>query len=99
MTLDAIRARDAEDMDLRYAIPWATALRVDVRALLAEVDRLTAEVVVEVQEVADTIPIACRAAVKNERACIAAEVRGLPVFAGTEHVDRAAVLAVVEGEA
>ena len=34
-----------------------------------------------------------------ERARIAAEVRGLPVFAGTEHVDRAAVLAIVEGEA
>ena len=33
-----------------------------------------------------------------ERARIAAEIRGLPVFAGTEHVDRAAVLAIVEGE-
>ena len=41
-----------------------------------------------------------RAAIEaNERARIAEAVRGLPVFAGTEHVDRAAVLAVVEGEA
>ena len=62
-------------------------------ACCSEVDRLTAEVVVEVQEVADTIPIACRAAVKNERARIAEAVNRIPPG---EFV-RAAVLSIVEG--
>ena len=74
-----------------------------ILALLAEVDRLTAKVVVEVQEVADTIPIACRAAVKNERALIAEAVGRLPNWNAlrlelpgdiVDHV-RAAVLAAI----
>ena len=52
MSIDDIRKRDAEDIDLRAAIPWATALRVDVRALLDEVDQLRAALFVSEERVA-----------------------------------------------
>jgi len=105
--LVAIRARDAEDMDLRYAIPWATALRVDVHDLLAEVDRLTAELdaALEVEKGLGDI-IAYEDARMNR---IAAAVAGLlghfdPMCAiedaPSDHtvVSRFAVLRLLDGE-
>jgi hypothetical protein len=117
--LDAIRARDAaliypEDYgqahaDRRALLAEVDRLRAEKMALAAtngEVGLALTEALVEVQEVADTIPAACRAAVRNERARIRAAVEALPgVFAATRYIkegqpnwlDRAAVLALLEG--
>ena len=111
--LDAIRARDASDIGWTTADGmgmWVAQLRVDVRALLAEVDRLTTETV-------DAANDGYRSGGKRgyaegvdaERARIRAAVEALP--AGTDglgpldngdpppgiYLDRAAVLAAIEG--
>jgi len=112
--LDAIRARDAEFTIGGGEIPylpgatrtqdWASAVNravIDRRALLAEVDRLSRKP--DVLRELDLLGRATRAEAElaAERARIAAEVRGLPVPAWDDldlYVDRAAVLAIVEGD-
>jgi hypothetical protein len=91
--LDAIRRRDAEDIDLRAAIPWATALRADVRALLAEVDRLTATPYPE-DDIKDERNRILRAVPTGWRCtCHPSDVPYTPVV-----VDRAAILGIIGGE-
>ena len=89
------------DLDAIRAYIGLDGGTVEERTLLAEVDRLTEDM----QGIADSIPIACRAAVKNERARIRAAVEALrfmEFIAATEDesrfVNRAAVLAAIGAE-
>ena len=99
--LEAIRERDVDCVPAGYTSAQAAR---DRRALLAEVDRLTA--LIARWGTTDEAAVA----VLNERARILAAVEALPTFDdGTAvsllkdirlpFVDRAAVIAAIEGEA
>jgi len=106
--LDAIRARDAA---VGPHVPYSEAdmweALADRRTLLAEVDRLSRKP--DVLRELDLLGRATRAEAElaAERARIAEAIRALPGDAMWDHshhahpdaVDRAAVLAIVEGEA
>ena len=98
--LDAIRARDALTPKRWFPnqLPAERQARIDRRALLAEVDRLTLAVAIE--------KAGASSDVKAEHARIRRKVEGLPFdscggwgCSGQMADLRAAVLAIVEGEA
>ena len=107
MTLDDIRARDAEAMAAAesggvFGGGNLLLAPADRHALLAEVDRLTLTVLPKA--IAHAC-LACReGGMKDERTRIAGEVRELedvrhgPPWLDDDQIERAAVLAIVEGD-
>jgi hypothetical protein len=101
--LAAIRARDADWERYQFV---DTNAAIDRHDLLAEVDRLTAILDATPGHIAQAMAYAHDLAIEHERARILAAVEGLPLYPGSRgreiaggYVSRAAVIAIVKGEA